>query len=112
MQFPCETIVRDVLPAFKAYIVKELFNNYKYSQVKIANLLNITQASVSYYLAGERGSVGADLIEKHQKIKEILLNLTKEIATESTNTDIIVSEVCNLCFAMHNEFGCNASDKK
>lgn len=109
MQFPCEIIVRDVLPAFKAYIVKALFHDYKFSQSKISNLLNITQASVSYYLRGERGSIGAEIIEKHEKVKNLLNSLTKTIATEAADPRIIVDKVCDLCVLMHEEFGCKAS---
>ena len=112
MQFPCETIVREVLPAFKAFIVKELFHKYNFSQNKIANHLNITQASVSYYLHGERGSIGSDLIQEYEKVKDLLLSITNDIATKSTQPEFIVDKVCELCTAMHEELGCKATHKK
>ena len=112
MQFPCETIVREVLPAFKAFIVKELFHTYNISQSKIAKLLNITQASVSYYLRGERGTIGSELIQKYDKVKQLLISITKDIATKSIDPQIIVNKICELCFLMHEEFGCKATHKK
>ena len=112
MQFPCETIVREVLPAFKAHIVKELFHKYNFTQSKIANLLNITQASVSYYLHGERGNIGSDLIQKHKNIKELLTSLTEDLATEAADPEIITNKVCELCANMHEEFGCKGAQRK
>lgn len=106
MQFPCEIIVRDVLPSFKAFIVKELYHNHKLSQSKIAENLGITQASVSHYLHGERGISGSDLIQKYPQVKEKLLALTEAIATKSATPISLVNEICGLCMTMHDEFGC------
>lgn len=106
VQFPCEIIVRDVLPSFKAFIVKELNHTYKLSQSKIAEKLGITQASVSYYLHGERGIIGSELIQKYPQVKEKLLALTEAIATKSATPDSLVNEICGLCTMMHEEFGC------
>ncbi|MHA1278370.1 MAG: transcriptional regulator [Candidatus Helarchaeota archaeon] len=106
MQFPCETIVREVLPAFKAFIVKELFHQYKLSQSEISTLLCITQASVSYYLRGERGTLGTELIQKYDKIKTLLLTLTRQVATKSAAPTIIVDKICEICATMQDEFGC------
>ena len=112
MQFPCEVIVREVLPAFKAFIVKELFHQYNLSQTEIANHLNITQASVSYYLRGERGRIGLEIIHNNEKIKNYLLSLTKDLANRSADPEIIVDKVCEICASMQGEFGCRGAVKK
>ena len=111
LQFPCETIVRDILPAFKAFIVKELYNKYHFSQTKIANLLNITQASVSYHLHGERGYIGSELIHKNEQVKSKLLSIIEGLISESTTPENIRIEICDLCAALNREFGCPRSLK-
>ncbi|MHA1264913.1 MAG: transcriptional regulator [Candidatus Helarchaeota archaeon] len=112
MQFPCEGIVRDILPAFKAFIVKELFNSYKFTQANIAKTLGITQASVSYYLRGERGNTVSELMNKYPLIKEKLLSLTEAIAKNEIDTDTIIQDLCTLCSSMHEEFGCRGFREK
>ncbi|NVM52844.1 MAG: hypothetical protein HWN66_04010 [Candidatus Helarchaeota archaeon] len=111
-QFPCEIIVRDILPAFKAFIVKELYHKYQISQSRIATILDITQASVSYYLHGERGSTGSELIQKNDKIKQLLLSITKDIAKGSSKPEDVVNQICTLCYSMHEEFGCKAQPSR
>ena len=111
---PIGGAVRDVLPAFKAFIVKELFTNYNFSQSKIAQLLGITQASVSYYLHEERGKAGLALIQKHDNVQQILLSLTESIAETPTplDPDFFTNNICELCANMLEEFGCRAARKK
>ena len=111
MEFPCETIVRDILPSFKAFIVKELYQKYNFTQSKIANVLQITQASVSYYLHGERGKDVLDLIEKNDTIKEKLITLTKAIATESEMPGSFIKDICGLCTSVHSILGCRATER-
>ncbi len=86
--------------------MKELYHKYEVSQSKIAEKLGITQASVSYYLHGERGSIGSDLIYKYQQVKEKLLALSENIAMKSATPESLVNDICELCSIMHEEFGC------
>ena len=74
MRFPCEDLVKYVIPAIRAIIVKELNQKYEKNQIEIANLLSITQPSVSYYLRGERGERGAKIIEKTSTYHKILFH--------------------------------------
>lgn len=106
MEFPCENIVKSILPAFKAFIVKELFNKYNYSQARISKLLKITQASVSYYLHGERGDSGLRLIQNDDKIRNKLSFLTESIAKSTTKPDRLLNDICELCVLIQQEFAC------
>jgi len=107
VEFPCENIVRNILPAFKAFIVRELCYKYKYSQSKISGLLNITQASVSYYLHGERGDMGLKMIQTKEEIRERLSLLTENIAKSATRPDGFLEDICELCALIQQEFSCN-----
>lgn len=107
MEFPCEKIVRNILPAFKAYIVRELHYKYKYSQAEISKLLNITQASVSYYLHGARGDVGLKLIQTKEEIRQRLSVLTEKIADSATKPEGLLDSICELCGLIQQESSCN-----
>jgi predicted transcriptional regulator len=107
VEFPCEKIVRNILPAFKAYIVRELCYKYKYSQLKISKLLNITQASVSYYLNGARGDIGLKLIQTKEEIRDRLTVLTEKIATSATKPEGLLDDICELCGLIQQDSSCN-----
>jgi len=98
MLFPCEIVVKKILPALKAQIVKELHENYKMKQQEIAKILGITQPSVSLYLSGERG--GFDDILKDEKAKGEIAKLDEisgKIAKEQLSERNIMEALCNIC---------------
>ncbi len=98
--FPCEMIVKKILPAFRAYLVKKLYEEYNIKQNDIAKCLGITQPSVSLYLSGERG--GFDEIFNSEEVKKNLVKLdeltAKLVDKENpiTEQELMVS-MCQLC---------------
>ncbi|MHA1651012.1 MAG: transcriptional regulator [Candidatus Helarchaeota archaeon] len=97
MQFPCEILVRNILPAIKAIIVKELNTKYNKSQKEIASLLGITQPSVSYYLHGERGGKTINLIKETKKIYDTILELAAKLVDSNITTQDLLKEICSIC---------------
>ena len=97
MQFPCEILVKNILPAIKAIMVKELHEKYGNSQKEIANLLGITQPSVSYYLHGERGGKAIDIIRENKKVHQSILDLTANFMNSKISTEAILKEICSIC---------------
>ncbi len=98
MLFPCEIVVKKILPALKAQIVKELHEDYKLKQQEIAKILGITQPSVSLYLSGERG--GFDDIIKDDKAREEIKKLdeiSEKIAKEKISEREIMESLCDIC---------------
>lgn len=55
MRPPCEIVVKQVLPAFRALVAKDLIGKYRFSQVAAAKELGTTQAAISQYLCSKRG---------------------------------------------------------
>ena len=105
MLFPCEMIVRRVLPAFRAYLVKKLYEKHKIKQSDIANLLGITQPSVSLYLSGERG--GFDDIFNSKKVIEHLHELDaiieKLVDDDALSEQDLMKNLCSLCSTLRTE---------
>lgn len=52
---PCEIVVNKILPCVRSEVVRILSNTYNMRQIEIANIMGITQASVSQYLTASRG---------------------------------------------------------
>jgi predicted transcriptional regulator len=50
----CETYVRKILPAIKAYIACTLVRKHGYSQLKVAKILGMKQPAVNYIVTGRR----------------------------------------------------------
>jgi predicted transcriptional regulator len=92
----CEKVAFEILPALRAEVAKILKEKYNLSQNEIAEILGISQASVSYYLNGLRGKkkIYTEKIEKlceeivrkiinkeefRMKLNKIACNLAKEI---------------------------------
>ncbi len=55
MSFSCESVARNVLPLYRAYVAKELVEKYGFTQVSAAKKLGTTQPAISQYLSSKRG---------------------------------------------------------
>ncbi|NVM55654.1 MAG: helix-turn-helix domain-containing protein [Candidatus Helarchaeota archaeon] len=98
MQFPCEILVKNILPAIRAIMVKELNEKYGKSQKEIANLLGITQPSVSYYLHGERGGKAINIIKDSTKeTYQTILGLAEKLVTGNLTTEKLLKQICTIC---------------
>ena len=93
---PCESISKDFLPALKLATAKKLFSK-GVTQMRIAELLGITQAQVSKYLSGV---VSGSIVEmassnnfenKAELISKLLLSDKK-----------VHEHTCNFCESFNN----------
>jgi predicted transcriptional regulator len=71
MNLPCESIVKLILPAVRAGLIKRLYKERKMSQTEIAERLGITQAAVSKYLSGNYSKTLKDL-EKTKEVRDMV----------------------------------------
>ena len=62
MLMPCEIVTKQFVPALRACIIKDLYNKHKLTQIQIAKKLNLTQASISKYLAEDYGKDIKELV--------------------------------------------------
>ncbi|MEM2933516.1 MAG: thiamine-phosphate synthase family protein [Methanocellales archaeon] len=99
MKPPCEIVTKKLLPSIRALIVKELSINY--TQAEIANLLNISQPAVNYYLKlieKKRLEQKYPLIKK-EEIQSIAMEMVNSIQA-SGNISESIAMVCEVCRAM------------
>ncbi|MBM3898105.1 MAG: hypothetical protein FJ358_06250 [Thaumarchaeota archaeon] len=60
MLLPAEIEARTSVPAIRALVARKLTKQYHMGQQDIARVLGLTQAAVSNYITGRRGSVFSD----------------------------------------------------
>ncbi|NVM52880.1 MAG: helix-turn-helix domain-containing protein [Candidatus Helarchaeota archaeon] len=96
MQFPCETLAKDIIPAIRAIMVKELKEKYNKPQKEIAKILGITETSVSYYIRGTRGGKAIKIIEESE-MYETLIELTDNLANNNSNHEEVIHKICSIC---------------
>lgn len=92
MYVPCELMVLHVLPRIRALVAEELVNARGVSQVRVAEILGITQPAVSQYLRKAR-SKSVRALEDDPKIGREL----SRIAMIAADGKDISTDVCRLC---------------
>lgn len=91
MKIPCEIIVWQVLPVIRREFAKSMIENHKLTQKKTAEKLGLTEAAVSRYISGKRGT--SEILDG-----EILSEITKSVneIVEGNGTSMI-EETCRIC---------------
>ncbi len=102
-----EVAMRDVIPAVRYALIKELKIKYNKKEAEIAKSLEITQAAISKYLSGKVSS----------RIKEIEARLDKSLIDKYAesialgNGNNVNLCICGICKSI-NDFGCKFSYAK
>jgi len=114
MKLYCEVVVKDVLPALRSLVTRELLQNYGMSQTEVSRKLGITQPAVSQYKKELRGNF-VKTLQKNRDVIRLVKIFSKKIAKEEmtpgqTQTNFLelsrkiiqkelsVSIPCRICF--------------
>ncbi len=87
MQPPCEIMINDFLPNMRGLVSHELHEKGE-SQRKIALLLGITQARVSYYLARKKTQFSAELASKFSISQNDIASYSKLLAEDARRSQV------------------------
>jgi len=93
---PCEESVRFILPAVKRGIVRVLHEKFHLKQAEIANLLKISQPSVSHFLKGIRGTA-LDVLSIDPEIKEAVETFSSDLVNKNLSDLEIYQGICSIC---------------
>ena len=88
----CEVVVKEVLPAVRSILAKELKESGM-TQDEIAEALGLTQASVSHYLKQARGK-NVKMLESDSRLKKQLHETVNRIKDKKADA---VVEFCTIC---------------
>ncbi|NIN51987.1 MAG: hypothetical protein GTN80_06695 [Nitrososphaeria archaeon] len=104
MRTPCEVVVRQILPAFRAIVAKSLIENHGFSQNKAAGVLGTTQASISYYLNSKRGAGLIDRLRRTEMIRKTASKMAEDMASDSLSMPFeAILAFCDLCKGLRTE---------
>jgi predicted transcriptional regulator len=90
--FPCEVAVWKALPAIKSAFARALVDRHM-TQKQVADLLATTEASISHYVKGKRGSA----LTLGPTILEEINHIADRIIDGSITFEDLTSEMCRLC---------------
>ena len=96
---PCEMVVNKILPSVRGELVRILSAEHGMRQTEIAEILGITQASVSQYLNSSRGRDKL-LLEIFPEIETDMKDVAKSIMVDMGSKDkkqISFKLWCNVC---------------
>ncbi len=91
----CEVYTQRILPALRALIAKILVQEHKLSQVDAAKLLEVTQASINYYISGKRGKQVLEELEKIPEVRERARTIAKGLLEGSIDASVFLCDWCN-----------------
>jgi hypothetical protein len=97
MKPPCEEISKNVLPAIRVILVKDLTDRHKLNQVEVAKRLGITQPAVSQYLRSLRGTSYAKALLKRSDLMESIRKLSDAVASGKARGIRIAEMYCEIC---------------
>ncbi|MEM3723180.1 MAG: ArsR family transcriptional regulator [Candidatus Hadarchaeales archaeon] len=98
MRPPCEIVVREILPAIRAMVVKKLVDSHHLSQIEVARKLGITQPAVSQYLRMLRGAGRNTVLLKN--LEKHVDNFANDIALGKLKRKQIIERYCLICRSM------------
>lgn len=103
MRPPCELVVREIIPAFRTLVAKQLIKKHHFSQMEVAKKLGTTQAAISYYLYSKRGKKRIEQLRSKPLVRSIASEIAEHIANNKFSLIDATLEFCKLCRALKGE---------
>ena len=99
MSVLCEVMVKQIIPAVRVKVTKQLYSKYHFNQEYIAEKLGITQAAVSKYLSGKY-TQEIKKLERDKIVKKISGDVIRAIIKKTFNRSSFERTVCKYCAEM------------
>jgi len=93
----CEEFVRNVLPTARSLIARKLLKDRGLTQVKVASILHVSQASISQYLNARRGEKLMTRLANDPEFDQLLDRMVDELMSESLSEERKEEQMCELC---------------
>lgn len=87
--------VKSLIPALRSALVRMLYEKFGMRQVRIANILGLTQAAVSHYLRGFRGAV--IMVEEVDDLRDELGNFAEALSKGEITPSELRERYCKMC---------------
>ena len=90
MKLPCELIIWYIFPAVRRELVKSLTKDYGFKQKEVANMIGVTDATVSQYLKSKRAKV----VLSDENIIEQIEKVAKDLAEGNPTSGANICDIC------------------
>jgi hypothetical protein len=105
MRFNCQFTVRNLLPAFRSIITKQLVTKHGLTQEQTASKLGITQAAISNYLSSKRAAKCRELLgDDFLPVYSLACENAEKLANDKTNIDEVKKEFCKICTKLREKY--------
>jgi len=96
MSILCEIMAKQIIPAVRVRVTKQLYSKHNFNQEEIAQRLEITQAAVSKYLSGKY-TPEIKRLEKDKVVEKISNEVVNAIIKKTFNKSSFERTVCKCC---------------
>lgn len=86
MKLYCEVVIRDVLPALRSLVTRELLQTHKMSQIEVSKKLGVTQPAVSQYKKKLRGG-SVKKLQSNRHVARIVRQFSNAIAKQNVTAE-------------------------
>jgi len=97
MSILCEVVVKQLIPAVRVRVAKELYNKHNFNQKEIAKRLGLSQPAISKYLSGNY-TQEIKKLEEDRIVKKISDEIVKAITKKDfkkSNFEKIIHKFCS-----------------
>lgn len=101
MRPPCEIVVKKFLPQIRSLVALELKEKYHLSVNAIAELIGTSNAAISQYLHGVRGSQNY-FLNDFPEILEFVKSISKELYENREKGMELTQKLGEICYALSN----------
>lgn len=99
MRLECEKFAKDVLPAVRAVIARDLLEKHGLTQKEAARRMQTTQPAISQYKNKLRGRKVKEL-DASKEVSRKISDLARGIARQKINGKAYEEELCDICRAV------------
>ncbi len=97
MVIKCEKFVKDALPATRSMLARKMLYEKGMTQMQVASVLGVSQASISQYLSAKRGNAFLKQLSSDPLIKASIEELLTNLLDSKRSTDQKQEAFCEFC---------------
>lgn len=103
MKPPCVVVVKYLLPAIRALVMKELVEKHGMRKIDVSEKMELTPAAITQYIKGERGSFVVNQLTNSEKTMGMISKFAETLAKTDVPTEKVMEELCEICTAIRSE---------
>ena len=105
MRFNCQFTVKNLLPAFRNVLAKQLITKYGLTQEQTASKLGITQPAVNNYLSSKRAIKCREMLgDDFLPVYSLACVTAEKLANGRITMDEMKQEFCKVCTELREKY--------